>query len=373
MKRINIIVLAVLLLGACSTAKKNIAPETTNYKLVGNISNFENKKVKLYKVENKKEVLIDSSLVKDNKFSFDFPKQTPDIRLIKIENMQRPIIALMGDGNIDMNVDAGNPIKSKIDGTSAMTKKLYAYYAYLSKENESTKDLFKQFQQTTDRRKKDSIRQVFMTWREKINVYDKRFISENKDIVGLLVLEKLANDSNADFSFIKKSLEQFSKNLQSTSVGKNIKSEILAKGATAIGGQAPDFSAPTPEGKTLSLKEVMGKVTIIDFWASWCRPCRAENPNVVKIYKKYHKDGLNIISVSLDRPERKDAWTKAIADDKMEWNHVSNLKFWQDPIAAQYHVRGIPATFILDAKGIIRGKNLRGQQLENLITELLKE
>ena len=113
----------------------------------------------------------------------------------------------------------------------------------------------------------------------------------------------------------------------------------------------------------------MGKVTIIDFWASWCKPCRIENPNVVKIYNKYHDKGLNIIGVSLDKTQN--SWTKAIADDQLAWNHVSNLKYWQEPIAQQYGVRSIPSTFILDQDGNIVAKNLRGYALENKISELL--
>jgi thiol-disulfide isomerase/thioredoxin len=113
----------------------------------------------------------------------------------------------------------------------------------------------------------------------------------------------------------------------------------------------------------------MGKVTIVDFWASWCGPCRAENPNVVKIYNEFHSKGLNIIGVSLDKDAEK--WKVAIAKDKLTWTHVSNLKFWDEPIAAQYNVQSIPATFILDATGKVVAKDLRGNELKAKIVELL--
>ena len=140
--------------------------------------------------------------------------------------------------------------------------------------------------------------------------------------------------------------------------------------STAIGATAPDFSGPTPEGKELSLKEAMGKVTIIDFWAAWCKPCRVENPNVVKIYNKYHSKGLNIIGVSLDRKE--EDWKKAIADDNLSWNHISSLDYFNDAVAKLYNVEAIPATFILDENGVIIAKNLRGDELESKISELLQ-
>ena len=139
--------------------------------------------------------------------------------------------------------------------------------------------------------------------------------------------------------------------------------------AIVIGKPAPNFSAPSPEGKTISLKESLGKVTIIDFWASWCGPCRAENPNVVAMYNELHDKGLNIIGVSLDKDATK--WKEAIAKDKLTWAHVSNLKFWDEPIAKQYNVQSIPATFILDAKGNIVAKDLRGDALKAKVKELL--
>ena len=117
------------------------------------------------------------------------------------------------------------------------------------------------------------------------------------------------------------------------------------------------------------MKESLGKVTIIDFWASWCGPCRQENPNVVAIYKEFHSKGLNIIGVSLDKDKAK--WKEAILKDKLTWNQVSNLKFWDEPIAAQYKVQSIPATFILDASGNIIAKDLRGAELRAKIIELL--
>ena len=132
---------------------------------------------------------------------------------------------------------------------------------------------------------------------------------------------------------------------------------------------ATDFSAPNPEGKTVSLKESLGKVTIIDFWASWCGPCRVENPNVVALYNEFHAKGLNIIGVSLDKDAAK--WKEAIAKDQLTWTHISNLKHWEDPIAKQYGVQSIPATFILDASGKIVAKDLRGAELKAKVAELL--
>ena len=124
-----------------------------------------------------------------------------------------------------------------------------------------------------------------------------------------------------------------------------------------------------PNGKVVSLKESLGKATLIDFWASWCGPCRQENPNVVALYNAFHSKGLNIISVSLD--ENAEEWKKAIAKDKLSWIHVSNLKKMKDSIALQYGVTQIPTTFLLDAKGKVIAVDLRGDNLKAKINELI--
>jgi len=121
----------------------------------------------------------------------------------------------------------------------------------------------------------------------------------------------------------------------------------------------------------ISLKESLGKVTLIDFWASWCGPCRSENPNVVATYNQLHSKGLNIIGVSLD--EKLEKWQEAIAKDKITWTQVSNLKGWQDPIAKSYGVMQIPSTFLVDANGTIIAKDLRGDELKKKIQELLSK
>lgn len=121
----------------------------------------------------------------------------------------------------------------------------------------------------------------------------------------------------------------------------------------------------------VSLKESLGKVTIVDFWASWCGPCRKENPNVVALYKELHSKGLNIIGVSLDKEAS--AWKEAIAKDNLSWTQVSNLKYWDEPIAKQYGVESIPATFILDSTGKVVAQDLRGAELRAKVLELLSK
>jgi peroxiredoxin len=139
--------------------------------------------------------------------------------------------------------------------------------------------------------------------------------------------------------------------------------------ALAIGVVPPEIELPTPEGKIVKLSDLRGKVVLIDFWASWCRPCRQENPNVVRVYNQYKDKGFEILGVSLDRT--KDRWVQAIAQDGLDWYHVSDLQYWSSVAAQDYMVSGIPATFLLDREGKIIAKNLRGPALEAKLKEVL--
>ena len=188
----------------------------------------------------------------------------------------------------------------------------------------------------------------------------------------------MINSRKPDIKLFKENLENLKPIINRSDFNKFAANKIKAfinkneaNSAFDIGQIAPDFSAPSPEGDIIKLSDIKGEITLIDFWASWCKPCRIENPNVVKVYEKYHDKGLEIISVSLDKPDKKDAWIKAIEDDNLQWHHVSNLKYWNDPVAQMYQVRSIPATFLLDAEGKIIAKKLRGAALENKIAELL--
>lgn len=192
------------------------------------------------------------------------------------------------------------------------------------------------------------------------------------------LLEKYANSFAAAYvvaasaqglepEVLKKRFDMLSDYAKTTPPGRSVAGLMEQYRKVAVGSVAPDFNVQTPDGNTLSLYDIKAKVKLVDFWASWCAPCRQENPNVVKIYGKFHKQGLEILSVSLDKD--RNAWIKAIEEDKLSWNHGID----GGDVARQYFVKGIPHTILLDENNVIVAKNLRGNALRKKIAEMLKK
>lgn len=158
---------------------------------------------------------------------------------------------------------------------------------------------------------------------------------------------------------------------QSTSSSASVPSEPGEVTGINVGDIAPEISLPDPGGKVVSLSSLRGQYVLIDFWASWCRPCRMENPNVVRMYEKYKGKGFEIFGVSLD--QSKGQWVQAIEVDQLSWIHVSDLAYWNSVVVPKYQIAGIPATVLLDKEGRIIAKDLRGEELDKKLGEVLNK
>lgn len=348
------------------------------FTISGTATGVENgKKVMLQKQDEAKGIVtIDSAKVLDGKFSFKGNVNEPAIHFIEVEKIQGKIALILENGKISVAVDKDSLQKSKIGGTqnnlelqsfNVSAMKVQSKMMAFQKVNAE--------KMTTAQTKKDTV--VINGLMKEFNKFQDEMIaltvgfpeSHPKSFLSVLFVDNMFNAPEVDIQKIKKTYALLDKSLKTTKAGLLVEKKIGNFKTLSTGNEAPAFSAPNPEGKMISLKESLGKVTIIDFWASWCGPCRKENPNVVNLYKDFHDKGLNIISVSLDKDLVK--WKEAIAKDNLTWTHVSNLKFWDDPIAVLYNIKSIPATLILDEKGNIIARDLRGEELRTKISSLL--
>lgn len=198
----------------------------------------------------------------------------------------------------------------------------------------------------------------------------KTFIKNNpKSYLSLLALSSLGGPS-ADPTEIEGLLNGLSDDLKASEAAYALKTSLDKLKVTAIGAIAPDFTQPDANGALIKLSSFRGRYVLIDFWASWCGPCRQENPNVVKAYNKYKTKKFTILGVSLDRANGKADWLAAIKHDGLTWTQVSDLKAWENEAAAKYYVSAIPQNFLIDPNGKIIAKNLRGEDLENKLAEI---
>ncbi|MFT5753928.1 MAG: peroxiredoxin [Flavobacterium sp.] len=371
MKKIALIVFAALTVMSC---KKD------GYEITGLAKGVENgKKVYLETQNETGPVTLDTAVVESEKFKFDGKlKEGIELAFVRIETLNGTVPMVLENGDISIDFNKDTIQNSKIGGTKNNDKfQLYnnesqVIYKKMMKFQEANQQKMMAAQQAQDTATVSVLMKDFNKFQDDMNVQSKSFISKNPDaFISALLLENFLMRNSLSPEEVKGYYEKLDKSIVDTKSGKNIKKMLDAMTSVNIGSMAPDFSAPSPDGKMISLKESMGKVTLIDFWASWCGPCRQENPNVVAMYNELHEKGLNIIGVSLDKEGDSQKWKDAIAKDGLTWNHISNLKHWKEPIAEQYNVKSIPATFLLDASGKIVAKDLRGEELKAKVKELL--
>lgn len=370
MRRIFVLFITVSLIISCGK-------DSNTYTVEGSAIGFEdNTEIMVYSVEdNNQPVAIDTLVVMGGKFKAEYDKS--DKLLLNYLAFEEPRgTILFFPENEDLKIVAYKDSLTASYVTGSKQNDMYReFMANLRDFNESKKKNTQRYQEARQQQDGELIRAIQTENVELVQEeqgYKQSFIKENNNsIFSLMLLSEMLTRSEITAVEAKEILDSLPPKVAASQIAASVNTTIANMKRAEIGEIAPDFSAPTPDGEMLSLKESMGKYTIIDFWASWCRPCRLENPNVVNVYNKYHDKGLNIISVSLDKEGQKERWLKAIEDDNMDWYHVSNLKFWQDPIARTYNVRGIPATFLIDEEGKIIDKNLRGPALERRISGLL--
>jgi peroxiredoxin len=342
------------------------------FNLNGTIDAIDDTKVYILQADQNNQPFIkDSTTVKSNKFSFKGVSATPQISYIQVEGVNGYVLTILENGSINAELYKDSISKSQVYGTKSNddfvkykseTKSLVEKMNTISSEAQDAimnGDVEIAMKLDKDYKKKE----------QEVLLYEWDFIIDNLDsYMSALLLEVFMVENKVNKDSIIDVYESFSNRIKVSDVGKNI-ADLLSQfeDPIEVGEVAPDFTAPSLDGSnvTLSQELSLNKVTLLDFWAAWCRPCRVENPNLVRLYKLYNNDGFNIIGVSLDRT--KEQWEQAVEDDSLLWTQVSNLNFWNDPIARRYSIRAIPQSYLINQDGIVIGKNLRGDDLEEKI------
>lgn len=371
MKKITLLALLTLSIISCNNLKDN------EFLISGEAKGIENGKKAFVEMQSELgTIIMDTAVVTDGKFELRGIAKNIDLGFVRIENSPINLPIIIEEGKIDIKIVKDSLHKSSLGGTpnndmfQKFNNESRAISEKVAKYERDNGEIMQNAQVKKDTVTIKRLMSEYQKFQDEMNVYSKKFINDNPDTyISVLLLENFLMRNYLSKEEVTEIYNKLDKTMQQTNSGKRISAVIFKKNVVKIGEKAPNFSANSPEGKRISLKETLGKVTIIDFWASWCGPCRGENPNVVALYNEFHTQGLNIIGVSLDKDAAK--WKEAIVKDGLTWPQISNLKYWNEPIAKMYNVESIPATFILDAKGNIVAKDLRGDELRAKVKELL--
>lgn len=317
---------------------------------------------------------VDTTTVENGKFSFSGVKAIPEMHYIFVDKTQGYTNLILENGEIAYSGQKDSLGFAEIKGT--IQNDFFTDYMESYREISEKAESINQDMQAADEATKEALGDEMKELQEEYKNFEVNYIKSHPNaLIAVMLMDRAIASRQMKYTELQALYDGFVPEMKETDAAKKVAKQLeLLKNDeensknTEVGSKAPEFKAPGPDGQEIALNDVLGKITLVDFWAAWCRPCRAENPNVVAVYKKYHDKGLNIIGVSLDR--KADDWKKAIVDDGLTWNHVSHVQYF-GPIASLYNVKAIPAAFLLDENGVIIAKNLRGPALEAKVAELL--
>lgn len=380
----------LLLLVACNNDKQD------SFEVEGSIKNANAQTVYLEEssIGSFRPVIVDSAkLDKNGKFQLEVLSREETIYNLRLDENVYPVVSFINDSkHITINADLKAEEIYTVKGSQASED----LKEFLHASGEKLRSIYNTNRAIDSLQKaavSDSIIGLRVAERStaaaELKKYTADFINNSKSaalsVFALGTFQSMA--SNPAFSMegfsgeevqkiIGKAATKFPEHQGIASINKTMQAEQqkaqAASAASLLNKPAPDFTLPDVNGNPVSLSSYKGKYVLVDFWASWCRPCRMENPNVVQAYNNFKDKNFTVLGVSLDRPDGKEEWVKAIKDDKLGWTHVSDLKFWESAVVSLYRFEGIPYNVLVDPTGKVIAESLRGADLERKLSEVLK-
>jgi peroxiredoxin len=358
--------LTVVLLTACGEDEKEVFDG--NLTITGSLQNIPEGQVVLSKYEVDQIAVQDTVEVDDDgSFSYELNLENPNFYDLDLFGEKTVRLALY-DEDVEVKYDFQTE-KLEIDG-SKDSQLLFEIDDLTMEYQERTNALNSAFYEAMSEKDQEKVQQIReqamemgIDHAERIKQTILQMEGSFAALVGLGML-----DPGSDFNFIDSVVVSLSEKYPDMKLISSWKQELDEMRILSVGQPAPEISLPNPEGEVKSLSDFKGKYVLVDFWAGWCKPCRDENPNVVRLYNKYKDKGFEVFGVSLDRT--REMWVKAIEEDELTWTQVSDLKYFNSEAATKYQINAIPATYMIDPEGNILAKNLRGSSLERKLSEL---
>lgn len=340
----------------------------TGFRVEGHISGLKNLTGVSISDANKTTDTLAKTRVKDGVFILTGQVTEPNLLLLNFLEAGKKTTLFIGNESVTIQGDIENLAAARISGSASeddfltFQKRFNPYFAHINQLSQ----LANAPEATL---KRDSIGNAYQLAVAALQLQVDSFILKRNSSYVSPFLLVVVNQLSDDIFLLERRFKSLTPKVQQSMFGQYLNDQIENGKIGALGTDALDFTQTDTSGKPVTLSSFKGKYVLVDFWASWCKPCRMENPNVLAAYERFKSKNFTILGVSLDRS--RDAWIRAIQDDKLTWSQVSDLKFWNNAVAQQYRIQQIPQNFLIDPNGKIVGKNLRGADLDSRLCALL--